>query len=183
RLTGRSAEYRRGARCLPHPGLGHRARRRGLFSYADAARVPGRDGAASPPRIFRALHGRRHHSRAAALADFTGISRPGGRVAGRSAHESPAVSRAVAGTLEFTADPRGMRTGPPRSWPRRAHGCGGLMAAARYFRKTAVSVTSGTAANALDSGQSCFAPAASFWNVASSMPGTLACKLRTMRSI
>ena len=51
------------------------------------------------------------------------------------------------------------------------------------MRKTAVSVISGTLASALESGQSFLAPAASFWNSASLMPGTRASSRKLIRSI
>jgi hypothetical protein len=49
-----------------------------------------------------------------------------------------------------------------------------------YFRRTAVSVISGTLAKALDSGHSCFAAAAIFWKVASSIPATFASRRKAM---
>lgn len=52
-----------------------------------------------------------------------------------------------------------------------------------YFIRVAVNSICGTLASALDSGQSRFAALAICWNLASSMPGTLAFKVRAIRSI
>src|SRR6185369_3123811 len=59
----------------------------------------------------------------------------------------------------------------------------GLKSGAAQPRSLASSVISGTAASALDSGQPFFAPCASSWNFALSMPGTVACSVSAMRSI
>src|ERR1700676_1146022 len=90
----------------------------------------------------------------------------------------------AAGALVKSIVPRGPDRVSHRNGglDRRAHvrlstSCGRL---GLYLRKTAVSVTSGTLAKAFDSGQSCFAPAASFWNVASSTPGTFASSRKLM---
>ena len=60
---------------FPYPRLGASAGRCRVLSHAHLARSAGGHGPESPPRVFRAVSGRRHYARAAPLAHFAGISR------------------------------------------------------------------------------------------------------------